>query len=172
MLEEEAWAANRIISDLVDYARVRKSQPAMVSLAHLVDQVLAGNPPPHGIAVKRDVPELDVRVDELQTVSALGNLVRNAWEAMSSGGMLKLEAHEEGPYGVLALEDSGPGFAPEIESRLFEPLVTTKPLGLGLGLTVCRTIIRVHRGTLWAENNADGGASFHFVLPPAESTEA
>lgn len=146
MLEEEAWAANRIISDLVDYARVRKSQPAEVALTALVEQLLASNPPPHGVTVKRKVPVLKVRVDELQTLSALGNLVRNAWEAMSGGGTLLVQGAEDGPYVVLALEDSGPGFPPEIESRLFEPLVTTKPLGLGLGLTTARLLLEGRAG--------------------------
>lgn len=148
MLEEEAWAANRIISDLVDYARVRKSQPAEVQLAALVDQVLAASHPPLSVRVERQATALKVRVDELQTVSALGNLVRNAWEAMSAGGVLKVEAREEGPYAVLVLEDSGPGFSPEIESRLFEPLVTTKPLGLGLGLTTARLLLEGQGGRL------------------------
>ena len=148
MLEEEAWAANRIISDLVDYARVRKSQPAEVQLSALVDQVLAASHPPLGVRVDRQSTGLKVRVDELQTVSALGNLVRNAWEAMSGGGVLKVEAREEGPFAVLALEDSGPGFSPDIESRLFEPLVTTKPLGLGLGLTTARLLLEGQGGHL------------------------
>jgi len=148
MLEEEAWAANRIISDLVDYARVRKSQPAEVSLATLVEQVLMAAPPPRGVSIDRQVPVLRVRVDELQTLSALANLVRNAFEAMSGGGVLKLEGREDGPFVVLAIEDSGPGFSPDIESRLFEPLVTTKPLGLGLGLTTARLLLEGQGGRL------------------------
>ncbi len=148
MLEEEAWAANRIISDLVDYARVRKSQPAEVVLNVLVDQVLAASHPPHGVVIQRHVPEMKVRVDELQTMSALVNLVRNAWEAMSGGGVLKIEAVEQDSFVVLALEDSGVGFPPEIESRLFEPLVTTKPLGLGLGLTTARLLLEGQGGRL------------------------
>jgi PAS domain S-box-containing protein len=148
VLEDEAWAANRIITDLVDYARVRKSQPAQVALGALIDQALASSPPPRGVTVERRVAPLKVMVDEVQTVSALGNLLRNAWEAMSSGGTLLVEGVEDGPWAVLALEDSGPGFPPEIESRLFEPLVTTKPLGLGLGLTTARLLLEGQRGRL------------------------
>ncbi len=148
MLEEEAWAANRIISDLVDYARVRKGQPAEVALASLVEQVLTAAPAPRSVQVERQVPALKVRVDELQTVSALGNLVRNACEAMSGGGRLLLEGREDGPFAVLAIEDSGPGFSKDIESRLFEPLVTTKPLGLGLGLTTARLLLEGQGGRL------------------------
>jgi signal transduction histidine kinase len=73
---------------------------------------------------------------------------------------------------VVRVTDNGPGVPADLRARIFEPFFTTRREGMGLGLTVCRTIIRVHRGRLWAENNADGGASFHFVLPQAESTEA
>jgi PAS domain S-box-containing protein len=116
VLEEEAWAANRIISDLVDYARVRKAQPEVLGLPALVDQLLSSNPPPRGVSVLRAVPELRVSVDPVQTLSALGNLVRNAWEAMSQGGTLRIECTEDGPFAVLALEDSGAGF-PSTSSR-------------------------------------------------------
>lgn len=148
MLEEEAWAANRIISDLVDYARVRKSQPSDVSLQQLLETVISSNPAPLNVKVVNQVSGLRVRVDELQTSSAVGNLVRNAFEAMPGGGTLTLEAHVEGPLVVLCIEDSGSGFSKEIESRLFEPLVTTKPLGLGLGLTTARLLLEGQGGRL------------------------
>jgi PAS domain S-box-containing protein len=148
MLEEEAWAANRIISDLVDYARVRRSQPVEIAIAALVEQVLAASSPPASVQVQRRLEASSVRVDALQVVSALSNLMRNAYEAMPSGGTLTLEAHDEGALVALSLEDSGPGFEAGIEQRLFEPLVTTKPLGLGLGLTTARMLIEGQGGRL------------------------
>ncbi|MBL8956024.1 MAG: PAS domain-containing protein [Myxococcaceae bacterium] len=166
MLEEEAWNANRIISDLVDYARVRKAAPAEASLPTLVEQVLMSSPPPRGVTVEKRVAALKVKVDELQTLSALGNLVRNACEAMSGGGVLTLEGREDGPYVVLAIEDSGPGFSREIESRLFEPLVTTKPLGLGLGLTTARLLLEGQGGRL-SIVRARPGARVEVRLPKA-----
>jgi two-component system sensor kinase FixL len=61
--------------------------------------------------------------------------------------------------------DTGPGLAPEVAGRLFEPFVSTKPEGMGVGLAICRTIVEAHGGRLWAEPNPGGGAVFRFTLP-------
>jgi light-regulated signal transduction histidine kinase (bacteriophytochrome) len=70
---------------------------------------------------------------------------------------------------VKSIRDFGTGIAPELMGRLFEPFVTTKSDGLGLGLSISRTIVTAHGGRLWAENNADGGATVHFVVPSTVS---
>ncbi len=64
--------------------------------------------------------------------------------------------------------DSGPGIAPESLEKLFEPFFTTKAKGMGMGLSVSQTIIHSHKGKLWAENQAEGGACFCFTLPVVE----
>ena len=69
---------------------------------------------------------------------------------------------------VSRVSDTGPGVAGHQLEDVFEPFVTSKPQGLGLGLAVCRSIVTAHEGTLWAENNPDGGASFCFELPCLE----
>jgi signal transduction histidine kinase len=66
---------------------------------------------------------------------------------------------------LVAVQDSGPGLAPAALERLFEAFYTTKPNGLGLGLSICRSIIEAHGGRLWASANAPRGAIFHFTLP-------
>jgi signal transduction histidine kinase len=72
------------------------------------------------------------------------------------------------PEVVIAVRDSGPGLEPESRERLFETFYTTKPQGLGLGLTISRRIIEAHGGRLWASANHDNGATFQFTLPTAE----
>jgi signal transduction histidine kinase len=67
----------------------------------------------------------------------------------------------------VTVSDQGCGIPAGNLARIFEPFYTTRAEGMGLGLTVCRTIIDFHRGKLWAENNAEGGASLHFTLPEA-----
>jgi signal transduction histidine kinase len=109
--------------------------------------------------------------DRVQLQQLLVNLITNACNAMAevpaSGGRLVVRTGSVDGEGVrVTVADSGPGIPPDNLTRIFEPFFTTRREGMGLGLTVCRSIIRVHRGTLWAENNADRGASFHFVLPP------
>jgi signal transduction histidine kinase len=72
----------------------------------------------------------------------------------------------------LTVRDSGTGLAPEIMPRIFDPFYTTKSNGMGMGLSICRSIAQNHGGRLWAENNEGGGASFHFALPAYQGQAA
>jgi len=76
-----------------------------------------------------------------------------------------LEQREDGPWAVVAVEDSGVGFREEEAVRLFEAFYTTKPGGLGMGLSISRSILDSHGGRLWATANSDHGATFYFQLP-------
>jgi signal transduction histidine kinase len=101
------------------------------------------------------------------------NLIMNAVEAMSdaSGGSrdLLISTAEDTSNGVLvAVRDAGPGLSPESLERLFDPFYTTKPGGMGMGLSICGSIIETHGGRVWAAANVPHGASFHFSLPPTE----
>jgi two-component system sensor kinase FixL len=104
------------------------------------------------------------------------NLLRNAVEAMEQGPRreLTLEAAltaEDGPV-IVRVVDTGPGLAPDVAERLFQPFVTTKPQGMGVGLSICRSIIEGHGGTLRAEPNPGGGTIFSFTLPSADVSPA
>jgi two-component system sensor kinase FixL len=65
----------------------------------------------------------------------------------------------------VAVSDTGPGLSDEVAARLFQPFVTTKEKGMGIGLTICQSIIEAHNGRIWATPNHDGGVEFHFRLP-------
>jgi len=69
----------------------------------------------------------------------------------------------------VSVSDRGPGIPESQLERVFEPFVTTKARGMGLGLSVCRTIVTAHEGRLWVVNNADRGATFHFTIPVSEA---
>jgi signal transduction histidine kinase len=101
----------------------------------------------------------------------------NAIEAMSevSEGPreLLIGTSVEQPDGVIvAVRDSGPGLRPESLDHLFDPFYTTKPAGMGIGLSICRSITEEHGGRSWAAANTPQGASFHFSLSPHEATAA
>src|SRR5262245_47534880 len=111
-----------------------------------------------------------IQGDRVQLQQVILNLLINAIEAMS--GMsegpreLLISAAKTDSEGVLVtVRDSGPGLAPESVDRLFESFFTTKPGGLGMGLSICRSIIEAHHGRLWATANTPRGAVFQFTLP-------
>ena len=117
-------------------------------------------------AIDPDLP--DVAVDRIQIQQVLVNLIRNATDAMQSSAMKRLtitaERRASGRV-EFSLIDTGCGLTKDIADGLFQPFTTTKKNGMGVGLSICRSIIDSHNGTIWAEANPQGGAIFRFQLP-------
>jgi signal transduction histidine kinase len=106
----------------------------------------------------------------VQLQQVMLNLIINAVEAMSgtkegSRELLIRTGKAESDGVLVAVSDSGPGLAPASFEHLFEAFYTTKPGGLGIGLSVCRAVIEAHRGRLWATANVPRGAVFQFTVP-------
>jgi two-component system sensor kinase FixL len=108
-----------------------------------------------------------VLVDRVQVQQVLTNLMRNAMEAMRDGPERRLTLRTRVADNVLSVivEDTGTGISPEVASRLFQPFVTSKASGMGIGLSISRRIIRAHGGDITVEGNRHGGATFTFTLP-------
>jgi C4-dicarboxylate-specific signal transduction histidine kinase len=122
-----------------------------------------------------DLPEIMGNRVQLQQV--ILNLLFNAVDAMNSGTdgncMLKITASRQEPSGALiTVEDSGPGVAPENMTRIFEPFYTTKPQGMGMGLTICRSIVEAHGGCLVATPSRLGGLAMQISLPASANGRA
>ncbi len=119
----------------------------------------------------RNLP--DILVDKIQIQQVALNLVRNAIEAMESSGRreLILTVARQGEFAHFSVADTGSGINPEIAAHLFQPFVTSKANGMGVGLSICRTIIEAHGGRISAGPNTGGGTIFEFTLPFVE-TEA
>jgi signal transduction histidine kinase len=141
------------------------------AIALLQDQLIS-----HRIAVRLALNERLHRVmgDRIQLQQVLLNLITNAMEAMATVDdprVLAVRSEVQGDGGVLvAIADTGTGVNAEDVQQVFNPLYTTKADGMGMGLSICRSIIEAHEGTLWIVPNVPRGAIFQFVLGPAAAT--
>jgi signal transduction histidine kinase len=168
--------AGEVIRRLRTLFKRGETQYQPLDANELVDEVLGIV---HGDLVTRSVevvPELAAALprihgDRVELEQVMLNLVINACDAMAGGVApeqrrltVRTRALEEGAVQI-SFSDCGPGFTPEQYARLFEPFYTTKPRGLGLGLSISRAIMRAHHGRLWGGSAIGKGASFHVVLP-------
>lgn len=175
--KEEFDRIDRIIHDLRDMFEIGEADRTIEDTNELVQEGLAlalvGG---RRSAVVRThfLPDLPpVRVNRTQAEQVVVNLVRNALDAIGArdGGLISIfTARDGGDFVKVTVADNGPGLAPEVSSRLFFPLVSTKRNGTGIGLLISKSIIESHGGTIEGGNRADGGAVFAFTLPTVPET--
>jgi two-component system sensor kinase FixL len=174
-IAEEADRSTELVRRLRDLARGRPLQTGREDLNDLVAEavrVARRDAPPARPAIELDTaPDLPpVEADRIQLQQVVLNLVRNAIEAVAGtdGPRHVRVLTGGGPDGAwVSVRDSGPGFGPEVERRLFDPLYSTKAEGMGLGLAISRRIVEAHGGRLTAESLRPQGAAFTFHLPVA-----
>lgn len=174
---EQAVHAGRIVRGLRDFVSASDGTRAPAELNALVrDAVALALAGEHGVAVRLGLAEglPAVTVDAVQIQQVVVNLVRNAVEAMAGAARreLAVETAEARP-GLLAVSvsDTGPGVPEEVAARLFTPFVTSKPGGMGVGLSISRAIVEEHGGRLESRPNPGGGSVFRFTLPAAPARE-
>ncbi len=161
---EEIWEANRIISDLLDYARIRPAARTDAAIDQLVRDALTVEMLPDRVSIAFDLEPSTVSVDHRQVRDALRNIIRNAREAMEGNGALTFTGRVVGKTYELLIQDSGVGVPEEHRHLLFEPLVSSKPLGIGLGLPTARALIMNQAGSLDCITS-EVGACFAVRLP-------
>ena len=177
VLEEEVDRLDQAIGTFLDYARPPRLDRKPVEVAGLVAQVADRVRPRaarQGVEVEVLSPTgpvvADVDPNQLQQV--LYNLLYNALDAQPTGGRVRLTVATDRPAGgrpqvALVVEDDGPGLAPAVRDTVFEPFVSTKEAGMGLGLSICRRIVEGHGGEIRADGRPGGGAAFAVRLPLA-----
>lgn len=172
---EQAIRAGQIIRRLRDFVSRGESEKRVESLSKLIEEAgalgLAGARE-QGVQLRFSLdPAHDlVLVDRVQIQQVLVNLFRNALEAMAQAPRRELTASNvkvADDMIEVAVSDTGSGFHDDVKSNLFQTFFTTKATGMGVGLSISRSIIEAHGGRMWAESNPSGGATFRFSLPAA-----
>jgi two-component system, LuxR family, sensor kinase FixL len=175
-IEHDARRASEVIGHVRALLRRRNDHYEVVRMASIIDDVLdvmRGELARRNIRVNvsplEDLPAM--RADRVQLQQVLINLLSNAADAMSGvdqhGRTVAISAVAGNRRIMLTVADSGCGIGAEKPDVIFEPFLTTKRHGLGLGLALCRSIVEAHGGRIWGENGPSGGAVFHIELPSA-----
>ena len=173
---EQAVRAGQIVKRMREFLSSGETERHVEQLSQLVTEAnalaLVGTRE-HGIDVQVNLdPSCNhVFVDRIQIQQVLFNLIRNAIEAMLDCPVRSLSISSTSVpdgFAMVSVEDSGSGITEELAEQLFQPFVTTKGNGMGIGLSICRTIIEAHGGRIWFEAGSEGGTIFRFTLPKAE----
>jgi len=163
---EQIGVANGIIGALLDLVRDRPMDPQPLALSEVVASAVDLVQRPEGISLEiRGLDGLRVLGDAAQLRQVFVNLVQNAVEACGATGVVAVEGKPVNGALEISVEDTGHGLDPSVKARLFEPLVTTKSNGVGLGLALVRRIVERHRGTIGFVTPPHGGARFILSLP-------
>jgi two-component system sensor kinase FixL len=175
---EQASRATHIVQRLRDFVRKGETEKRIEDLRKTIEEASALAM--LGIAYKLTL-ELRVSpdatramIDKVQIQQVLFNLIRNAAEAMADNlpGAISISVTRDGQMAEIGVSDTGPGLSEEVRAKLFQPFVTSKPSGMGVGLSVCRTIVEAHGGRIWANAAPSGGTLFKFTIPiPAHPSE-
>ncbi len=170
-ISNQVTLANDIITQLLDLIRDRPLQRAAIDVGPLVADAISGVKHEPGVQVDVEglEPGLLVAADATQLRQVVVNLVDNAIYAANLAGRVAVTLRREGERVELTVDDSGAGVDPTVRGRIFEPLVTTKPKGIGLGLALVRRIVERHEGTIDVGRGPLGGARFTVSLPVSGS---
>jgi signal transduction histidine kinase len=164
-----------LLQDLLNVSSGKRGAPEPCRLREVAlaaCDALAALAEAQGVAVTLDIPaEIELPLERSRMERAFVNLIGNAIEAMPEGGAVNVAAALQQDAVVVEVRDNGPGIAPEIRAQLFQPFVTGKRSGLGLGLALTRQTVAEHGGEMWVESEPGKGARFLFRLPGARAAE-
>jgi signal transduction histidine kinase len=167
IISSEVQNAEKIVSDLLDFAREKIPEREEVVISKLISRVLAKHCPPENVIVTTNiVPDMPLLfIDPRQVSQVLQNLFTNAYQAMPEGGQLIVGSTWDGDFARIIITDTGFGITPENLKKLFEPLFSTKPRGIGLGLAISQTLVEKNGGSIEVQSVEGEGSTFSVRLP-------
>jgi len=191
IINHEINLSQRIITDLLDFARTKTPHKRSVMVRELIEESLKRCSFPENVEIKSNIPDSlpPLNVDPLQMGQVYQNIITNGIQAMPNGGAMRIAAryvqgsrlrvqgsekdNEPGTLNVdpyrdfieISIADSGEGILPENMKKLFQPLYTTKAKGIGLGLTVCRNLTEANGGRIAVDSELGKGATFTMIFP-------
>jgi|GEM_PF-3028963 len=159
---------DNVITTLSEVARMPEATLSPTAMGPLLQRIIGSIGLPKSIKTSLELPDglPDVLVDENQISIAFGNLIRNARDAMPAGGTITIRAAFENDNVTFTVIDTGVGIPPDVMRRIWEPLFTTKAHGMGLGLSITRSIVEKNRGELSAASIPGQGSQFKIALKP------
>lgn len=170
-IERQVGIADDVVTTLNNFARMAAPELKPLALAELLSEVFELNPVGDQIATRVDLPDglPAILGDSQQLRIVFGNLIRNARDAMPSGGALTISARQDGTAVQIEVADSGAGIRGEDIGKVMEPLFSTKARGIGLGLAISRAIVEKHNGQLTVASELGRGSTFLVRLTAAEN---
>ena len=178
IVEREIRRIERRLQSFLDFARPPRSERRQADLLEVANRALAlleGRARQQHVTLAREfrADSVDLLIDPEQIHQVLVNLLLNALDALPQGGKITLtvsvEDRADDRHVAVSVRDTGAGLLPHIRARLFEPFVSSKETGVGLGLSLCKRLIEAHGGTIQGSNTREGGAQFVFTLPLEEA---
>jgi two-component system sensor kinase FixL len=174
---EQAARANEIIRRLREFVKKEEPGRRVENVPKVIEEAAALSMvglKGRSIAFTTDL-EADAHsayINKIQIQQVLFNLMRNAIEAMAdcAAPALSIATKREGDMIVVSVADTGPGLDPRVKARLFQPFITTKSAGIGVGLSICRSIVEAHGGQMRVSDNSGEGTVFSFTIPSAASS--
>ncbi len=168
VLDKQIDVANKIVTDLLDFTRITPASQVRVDLKNIINESLSWITVPSQVTVKTDLNgnSRPVRTDPEQISRVFANIISNAIQAMNARvGELDIVTGEDGDYVWIKFRDSGCGIPAENLEKIFEPLFTTKPKGIGLGLAISKRLVEENGGKIEVVSQVGQGATFTVKLP-------
>jgi len=167
ILERGIDAMDRIITDVLSFGRMKEPQRKDVDINYVIKNSIGKCNIPENVEVKEELADKlpYLKIDEFQMIQVFSNIVLNALQSMPEGGTLIVKSSIEGNYVNIEVIDTGVGIAKENLSKVFDPLFSSKVTGIGLGLSICKNILSMHKAIINMESEEGKGTTVLIKVP-------